>query len=47
LKKDEIELENQKQKIIKQLLEVNREDIVPKPPKKITLWQRIKKVILG
>lgn len=47
LKKDEIELKTQKSKLIKEISELNKEDIIPKPPQKLTLWMRIKKVILG
>lgn len=47
LKKDEIELEHQKQKIINQIRGLKKGDIIPEPPKKLTLWGRIKRVILG
>jgi hypothetical protein len=44
--KDSKEIEAYKQKILKDLKSLKREDLVPKP-KKITLWQRIKILLLG
>jgi hypothetical protein len=44
--KDSKEIEAYKRKILKDLKSLNREDLVPKP-KKITLWQRIKILLLG
>jgi hypothetical protein len=45
IEKDKLELEQQKQQFIKSLEELKKEDIV-KPKEPLTLWQRIKKVIL-
>jgi len=44
--KDSKEIEAYKQKILRDLKSLKREDLVPKP-KKITLWQRIKILLLG
>jgi hypothetical protein len=44
--KDSKEIEAYKRKILKDLKSLKREDLVPKP-KKITLWQRIKILLLG
>lgn len=38
-------LERDKEKIIKQLKGLKKEDILPKKPKKINLWKRIKMVL--
>lgn len=46
-KKYEIEVLSQKRKLIQQIKQINKEDILPKPPKKLTLWERIKKVLMG
>jgi hypothetical protein len=45
INKDSIELENEKQKYVNEIKQLKREDMFPKP-KKLTLWQRIKKVLM-
>lgn len=45
IEKDKLQLENEKRKLIESLKGFNKEDIV-KPEEKLTLWQRIKKVLL-
>jgi hypothetical protein len=47
IEKDKIELERDKLKIIREIKKIDRSDILPKPveTKKITLWERIMKVI--
>jgi hypothetical protein len=45
--KDNIQLETEKKRLIEQLKTMGKEDILPKPPKKITLWQKIKRIVLG
>jgi hypothetical protein len=48
--KSQVQLQSEKEKIIKELKKLTREDILPKPPeppKKITLWERIQKVLMG
>lgn len=44
--KDKLEIEQSKQKYIKEIRGINKEEMFPKP-KKLTLWQRIKILILG
>jgi hypothetical protein len=44
--KDNVELELEKQKLINQLKNIKKEDIIPLKPKKLTLWQRIRKVLM-
>ncbi len=47
--KNHIQLKQEKEKIINELKKLKKEDILPKapePPKKLTLWQRIKKVLM-
>jgi hypothetical protein len=46
LKKDNLELENEKKMFIQSIKNFKKEDIVPKPTK-ISLWKRIIKVITG
>jgi hypothetical protein len=44
------QLEKEKNKIIGKLKGLTKEDILPKPPeppKQLTLWERIKKVLMG
>jgi hypothetical protein len=43
--KDTKEIEAYKQKILKELKDLKKEDLIPQP-KKINLWQRIK-ILLG
>lgn len=45
--KDENELNQEKQNLIRQLKSLKKEDILPEKPKKLTLWQRIKRVLMG
>ena len=45
--KNFIDLEKQKEKFINEITKFKKEDILPKPPKKLTLWQRLKKVLMG
>jgi hypothetical protein len=43
-----IDLENEKRKFIEQIKKVKKEEIIkPKEEKKLTLWNRIKKVLTG
>jgi hypothetical protein len=46
IEKDKLQLDNEKKRLIESLREFNKEDIV-KPVKKLTLWQKIKKVLLA
>jgi hypothetical protein len=50
LTKDKIELDKTKSDLIKQITKLNKEEILPKipqTPEKISLWKRIKKVLMG
>lgn len=48
IEKDTIDLENEKKKFIEQIKKIKKEEIVQtKKQTKITLWNRIKKVLLG
>lgn len=44
--KDQRELDREKEKIIKQIKGINKEDLFPKPVK-LSLWKRIKIILLG
>ena len=44
--KDQKELDINKQKIIADIKKISKEDLFPKP-KKLTLWQKIKVILLG
>jgi len=46
LEKDRIELENEKKKLIKSIKDLKKENIV-KQKERLTLWKRIKKVMMG
>ena len=44
------QLEKEKKKLINELSVLKKDDILPKPPeppKKLTLWMKIKKVLMG
>jgi hypothetical protein len=45
--KDRIEVERNKSKLIDQIKQLKKEDIVKVNVEKMTLWKRIKKVLLG
>jgi hypothetical protein len=45
--KDQVELEREKKDFINEIKKLKKEDILPKKIEKITLWQRIKKVLMG
>lgn len=45
--KDNLELEQQKKMLIENIKKHKKEDILPQKPKKLTIWQRIKKVLMG
>jgi hypothetical protein len=44
--KDQRELDKGKEKIIKEIKGLTKDDLFPKP-KKITLWQKIRVILLG
>lgn len=44
--KDKLQLEKEKELLIKQIKKLSKEDFFPKP-KKLTLWQKIKILISG
>jgi len=45
--KDNNELNQEKENLIKQLKGLKKEDVLPEKPKKLTLWQRIRRVLMG
>ena len=50
LTKDKIDLDKGKSDLINQIKKLKKEEILPKIPKtpeKISLWKRIKKVLMG
>jgi hypothetical protein len=44
--KDQLELDRNKQKIVNDIKKIKKEDLFPKPVK-LTLWQKIKVILLG
>ena len=47
-KKDQLEIDFSKKKIIQQIKGLNKEELFAKPePKKISLWSKIKTIIWG
>jgi hypothetical protein len=47
IEKDKNELDREKQELIDGITKLKKEDILPKKPKKLTLWERIIKVLMG
>jgi len=47
IEKDKNELDREKQELIDRITKLKKEDILPKKPKKLTLWERIIKVLMG
>jgi len=42
-----LDLEREKSQFIKQIKQVQKEEILPKKPEKLSLWKRIIKVLMG
>jgi len=50
INKDKSELEREKSELIRKIKQIKKEDIFSKKielPKKLSLWERIKKVLMG
>jgi hypothetical protein len=47
IKKDEEQTNLEKLKYIKEIKKFKKEDILPQKPKKLTIWQRLKKALMG
>jgi hypothetical protein len=47
VQKDKIELDREKQELINRIKKLNKEDVLHIKPKKLTIWQRIIKVLVG
>ena len=50
VEKNKLILDKEKENFINQIKQINKEDIFPKTPevqKKLTLWQRLIKVLMG
>ena len=45
--KMQLELEREKLQFINKIKGVQKEEILPKKPEKLSLWSRIKKVLMG
>ena len=45
--KDKIELEKEKNDFIKKIKNLKKEDILPKKPEKISLWKRLRMMLMG
>jgi hypothetical protein len=46
-KKDKKELDIEKNEFIQKIKKMNKDEIVNQKPKKITLWERIRKVLIN
>ena len=45
--KDQVEINSKKNELINSIKKLNKEDILPKPKKCLTIWQKLKKILLG
>jgi len=45
--KDYLELERNKQDLINKIKKINKEDILPKKPEKLSIWKRLKIMLMG
>lgn len=45
MEKDLKDLDNEKTNLINQIKKLKKEEILPKKPKKLTLWQKMKKIL--
>ena len=44
---DQVEINLKKNELINSIKKLKKEDILPKPKKSLTIWQKLKKVLLG
>ena len=47
IEKDKVDLEREKLNFINSIKTNNKVEIIPQPPKKLSLWKRIMKVLIG
>jgi hypothetical protein len=48
IEKDQVDLNNEKNRFINQIKKIKKEDIIPVQKEiKLTIWQKIKKVLMG
>lgn len=47
LVKDQLELEKEKNDFIKEIKKLKKEDLLKPKTKKLTFWQKLRKIILG
>jgi len=45
--KDKIELEKEKNDFIKKIKKMNKEEVLPKKPEKLSLWRRLRMMLMG
>ena len=45
--KDQVEINSKKNELINSIKKLNKEDILPKPKKSLTIWLKLKKILLG
>jgi uncharacterized protein YxeA len=45
--KDFLELELEKKKLIENIKKIKKEDILPKKPEKLSIWKRLKIMLMG
>lgn len=47
MNKDKIELEKEKNDLINKIKKIKKEDLLPKKPEKLSLWRRLKMMLMG
>jgi hypothetical protein len=47
MNKDKIELEKEKNDLINKIKKMKKEDLLPKKPEKLSLWRRLKMMLMG
>jgi hypothetical protein len=47
MNKDKIELEKEKNDLINKIKKMKNEDLLPKKPEKLSLWKRLKMILMG
>lgn len=47
MNKDKIELEKEKNDLINKIKKMKKEDLLPKKPEKLSLWKRLKMILMG
>lgn len=46
IRKDSLEIDLEKEEFINSIKKLKKDDILPKKPKKLSIWQKMKKILM-